>query len=241
MKRKLVLGILAVMLIAACFMVKTTHRAKTADFSVKVENQKVQKGNEITFYVTVNSSVNMSKIEAYMEYDSNYLEFVSAREAGVVGASGMLSIHEEFDTAKTSREYAITMRALEIGTTKISVKDIYLEDDTNSDIIEINQTSAQVTITSNANETSDASLYELKVFPGNLNEEFRPEITKYEVAVEHDVNELIVSAIPSTEESIVSIEGNEQLTLGENEVKILITAPSGTVKEYIILVTRASS
>ena len=241
MKRKLLYVCLAVVVIAAYLFTRQENTAKTADFAVEVENQTVKKGEEITFYVTVKSSVNMSKIEAYLDYDSNYLEFESAREAAVVGASGTLSITEEFETPVTETEYAITMKALEVGTTQISIENIYLEDDTNSDIIEINKTSANVEITENKSQTSDASLSELLVFPGELKEEFSPEKTEYKVSVDHDVEELILSAIPAKEDSVVTIDQPDTLKVGENKIVILVTAQSGATMEYTVLVTRESN
>lgn len=226
-------------LIAACLFVRKENTAKKADFSVEVENQKVKKDENITFYVTVKSSVDMSKIEAYLEYDSNYLEFVSAREAAVVGASGTLSITEEFETPVNETEYAITMKALEVGTTQISIENIYLEDDTNSDIIEINKTSANVEITKNTSQTSDASLSELLVFPGELNQVFSPDQTEYEVSVENDVTELIISAIPTMEDSVVTIDQPDTLQVGTNKIVIVVTAPSGSTNEYTVMVNRA--
>ena len=226
-------------LIAACLFVRKENTAKKADFSVEVENQKVKKDENITFYVTVKSSVDMSKIEAYLEYDSNYLEFVSAREEAVVGASGTLKITEEFDAPVNETEYAITMKALEVGTTKISIENIYLEDDTNSDIIEINKTSANVEITKNTSQTSDASLSELLVFPGELNQVFSPDQTEYEVSVENDVTELIISAIPTMEDSVVTIDQPDTLQVGTNKIVIVVTAPSGSTNEYTVIVNRA--
>ena len=239
MKRKLFYVCFAVVLITAYLLTRKENIAKTADFAVELENQTAKKGEDITFYVTVKSSIDIRKIEAYLEYDSNYLEFVSAREEAVVGASGTLYIAEEFDVSVMETEYAITMKALEVGETKISIDHIYLEDDTNSDIIEINKTSATVKIEENKAQRRDASLSELLVFPGELNQEFRPDQTEYEVSVENDVEELILSAIPSMEESVVTIDQPDTLQVGTNKIVITVTAQSGSEKEYTLIVNRA--
>lgn len=219
---------------------KTENTAKTANFSVEVENQKVKKGETITFHVTVKSSVPMSKLEAYLNYDSTYLEFVTATKDTVVGASGMLSIAEAFEPATMEVDYAIEMKALEVGTTMISIEDIYLEDETNSDIIEIHQTSASIQIEENKKRATDATLSELRVFPGKFNEEFRPNRMKYTIDVDHSVNELILSAIPTKEDSVVTIDQPESLQVGSNEIVITVTAASGSVNKYKITVNRAS-
>lgn len=233
----MILGLLVAVVAATLFM-KKENVAKTADFAVSVENQKVKKNEEFTVYVKVNSSVNLSKIDAYLEYDSSKLEFVDAEQSSVNGASGMLKIADTFETSVTKAEYAVKMRALEVGMSDIIVKELYLEDDTNSDIIEVNQTSAKITVIKNTDEASDAALSELIVFPGELNPTFESEVTAYEVTVDASVDELILSAVPAIEDSVVAIDQPETLRPGTNEVKITVTAPSGTVRIYSIIVHR---
>lgn len=238
---KKVLAVLSILIVIAGAFVftKSKSTAKEAQFSVQVKNQKVQKDEEVTIYVTVKSSVAMTKLEAYMQYDSNYLEFVKARESSVVGASGTLTIHDTFDTPVTEKQYAITLKALEVGTTNIEINDIYIEDDKNSDVIEINKTNAKVEIQANTSEGADATLSSLLVFPGKLSKKFKPSITEYEVNVESDVTELILSAHPTLEDSVVTIEKPDVLKAGKNTIKILVTAPSGDTKTYVITVNRA--
>lgn len=233
------IGLVAVMA-AAFFLKKKENIAKSADFSVSVKDQTVKKGEEFTLYVTIDSSVNISKLEAYLDYEDSYLEYISADSANVVGASGMLSILQSFDEPVNEVQYAITMRALEVGSTDVLIQNIYIEDDENSDIIEINKTSATVRIEENSSVESDATLSELLVFPGTLDVDFDPAVTNYEVTVEKEVEELILSAIPSSADSTVVIDSPEVLAYGKNEVKILVTAPSGSINEYKITVYRLS-
>lgn len=237
--KKLILWIGLVAVVAAAFLLtKKENTAKSAAFSVTVKDQKVKKGEEFTLYVTIDSSVNISKLEAYLDYDDSYLEYVGADSSNVVGATGMLSILQSFDETVNEVQYAITMRALEVGSTDVLIQNIYIEDEVNSDIIEINKTSATVQIVENSNVESDATLSELLVFPGTLNVDFEPAVMEYEVTVEKDVEELILSAIPSSEDSTVVIDSPEVLAYGKNEVKITVTALSGSVNEYKLNVYR---
>lgn len=231
------IGIVAVIAVTF-FLTKRENIAKSADFAVTVENQKVKKDEEFTLYITIDSSVDMSKLEAYLNYDDSYLEYVKADSESVVGASGIVSVSQEFNEPKNEVNYAITMRALEVGSTEVTIQDIYIEDDVNSDIIEINKTSAKVEIIENNTEDSDATLSELLVFPGELNVKFEPTIVEYEVTVDSDVEELILSAIPSSDDSTVEIIQPEVLSYGENHITIHVTAPSGTTKDYKITVYR---
>lgn len=239
MKKIIITGCLLAAILVAVFLNGKENTAKPAEFSVSIEDQTVSKGEEFTIHVNVYSSISMSKVDAYLEYDDTYLEYVGASDDTVTGASGMLNITETFDTAVEQTEFEITMRALEVGTTDISIKEVYLEDDTNSDIIEVSQISASVVINKNTSEVSDATLSELLVFPGNLTPEFNSGVTEYEVNIDADVEELILSAIPSSEDSMVEIKQPEKFVAGSNDVIITVTAPSGTVKTYHITANKS--
>lgn len=239
MKKKLLLLSLLIVVMAAWIMNRKENTAKPAEFAVTINDQKVKKGNEFTVYITVDSSVQLKKINAYLEYNSEALEFVKADNSAVAGTDGTLCVNEEFETPVTSVKYAVTMRAIEVGTSEFTIHDLYLEDAMNSDIIECNQASSTITVIKNTEEESDAALSELVVFPGTLNPSFEPATTEYEVNVGADTTELIMSAVPVVEASVVNIDQPSSLKAGANDVTITVTAPSGNVKKYHITVYRA--
>lgn len=237
--KKAILGFgLLVLTILVIFVRTQENTAKQADFSVSIENQKVNKDEEFTLFVTINSSVKINEVDAYLEYDDTILEYVACNQEGVTGASGTISIYQKLEQPEKEVKYAITMRALEVATTEVTIRDIYLIDDRNTDVIEINQSSAKITVTTNVCEETDATLSELLIFPGVLAPEFSTMVTEYYVEVESDVEELILTAIPTVEDSIVTIDQPEILVHGKNTIVISVTAPSGNSKTYQIHVTR---
>ena len=54
--------------------------------------------------------------------------------------------------------------------------------------------------------------------------EFRADITEYTAEVGSDVDTLNILAVPQIEGAIVTIEGNENLSIGENVITVLVTA-----------------
>lgn len=82
------------------------------------------------------------------------------------------------------------------------------------------------------------ALKSLTVEPGTLSPEFNPETTKYEITVGEDVTKLNIKAVVEDEKSKVNISGNDDLELGENIVKIVVTAEDGTARTYTITVTK---
>ncbi len=72
-----------------------------------------------------------------------------------------------------------------------------------------------------------------------LNPKFNKNTTSYEVEVPYKIKNLEIEATPEDEAfAKVDITGADNLQVGENEVKIVVTAEDGKTKEYIIKVTR---
>lgn len=72
-----------------------------------------------------------------------------------------------------------------------------------------------------------------------LNPKFNKNTTSYTVEVPYKIKNLEIEAIAEDEAfAKVDITGADNLQVGENEVKIVVTAEDGKTKEYIIKVTR---
>jgi len=238
-KKKLLVLSLLIAFVAAMVFNRKENTAKPVQFSVSIGDQKVKKGDQFTVYIKVNSDVELKKINAYLEYNAAALQFVKADSDKAVGTDGVLYINEEFENPVKSVEYAVTMQASEVGISEFAIHDLYLEDAMNSDVIEVGQTSAAIEVIENTKQESDAALSELMVFPGTLIPAFDPEVDTYEVEVSAATEELILSAVPAVEESVVGIEQPEKLQPGKNQVTVTVTSPSGSTKQYHITVDRA--
>lgn len=89
-------------------------------------------------------------------------------------------------------------------------------------------------------EKANAYLTNMVIDNATLNEEFVRENMDYTVAdVTYDVTKLQLSAFPENSKATVVIEGNDELKVGENIIKIIVTAEDGkTTKEYTVKVNR---
>lgn len=240
MKKKLIIPvILALILIGSILLRNQKNSAKEVHFSIEVEDKTVKKGDELNLKVTVSSDYEMSVVDAYITYDDELLEFVSSENEGVLGASGTLHITNQFAEGATEAVYVIRMKALEVGYADFKVHDAYSIDAENSSYMKIKQTSASIDITKNETEVSNATLSELLVMPGTLDKEFRPDVFEYSMKVAYDVEELILSAIPESEESVITIDKELNLAKGDNVFTITVTAPSGDRNDYKLNVYRA--
>lgn len=86
--------------------------------------------------------------------------------------------------------------------------------------------------------SSDKALKSLEITPQGLSPEFDPETTSYNLEVGVDIDKLDIKAVPNDEKAKVEISGNDSLKIGENTVKITVTAEDETVRTYTIKVRK---
>jgi len=88
-------------------------------------------------------------------------------------------------------------------------------------------------------EITNANLENLAIENYTLVPEFDTNIIEYTVEIPADVATLNILAIPQKENATVTIQGNENLQVGDNLIKISVVAADGTTsKEYNILVKK---
>ena len=88
-------------------------------------------------------------------------------------------------------------------------------------------------------KSSDATLKGLTVSSGSLSPAFNPSTESYKVSVGNDVTKIDVSALTNDPNAKVSISGNNNLSVGKNNIIVQVTAEDGSKKTYTIEVTRA--
>lgn len=89
------------------------------------------------------------------------------------------------------------------------------------------------------NQSADNSLDILKISDAELSPEFYYSRVKYTATVPYDVTEVEVTARASHPKATIdAITGNENLSVGENKIKITVTAENGNKAVYTITLTR---
>ena len=87
-------------------------------------------------------------------------------------------------------------------------------------------------------KSTNKNLSSLKVTPSGLTPEFDANTKQYTMTVGSNIDKLDIEAIAEDEKAKVEITGNEELKLGDNIIKIAVTAEDGTVRTYMITVTK---
>ena len=90
--------------------------------------------------------------------------------------------------------------------------------------------------------SSDATLAQLKVRGTSITPEFNPNITEYHCSVERSVTEVQINVLANNRWAAVVITGNQHFVLGDNAVKVEVTAQDGINRmSYTIHVIRRES
>lgn len=238
--KKIVSIILAVVLVLGLSVFGITSQdevhAKTAQMHLEVPDS-IKKEQEFKVKVVLDSDTQLYSIDAYLAYNAELLEFVPDNQK-VTGAEGVLELKDVFSEETMDATYEITFKALETGTAEVSLTDVYLIDYADLDYITVTPSAKQFEIGVNKMVAEDARLSELIVAPGEFTESFQPDKLEYEMHVGLDIETVGVSAIPMNDDSIVRLDMPEKLCIGENIIKVTVTALSGNVNEYIIKVIR---
>lgn len=238
--KKIVSIILAVVLVLGLSVFGLTSQnkayAKNAEMYLEIPDS-IKKENEFTVTVVLESDVQLYSIDAYLSYNADLLEFIPNSNY-VTGAEGVLELKDSYGEETKKATYEITFKALETGVAEVALTDVYLIDYEDLDYIVVTPSAKKFEIGVNRLVAEDARLSELVVAPGEFTETFDPNVLDYEMHVGLDVTTVGVSAIPMNEDSVVGLEMPETLQLGENIIKITVTALSGNVNEYTVIVIR---
>lgn len=238
--KKTISIILAIVLVLGLSVLGVTSQnkayAKNAEMRLEVPDA-VKKENEFKVTVVLESDVLLYSVDAYLSYNTELLEFIPDNNY-VTGANGVLELKDSYGEETKNATYEITFKALETGVAEVALTDVYLIDYEDLDYITVTPSAKQFEIGVNQSIAEDARLSELVVAPGKFTEDFNPSVLNYEMHVGLDVTTVGVSAIPMNEDSVVGLEMPDTLQLGENMIKVTVTALSGNVNVYTIKVIR---
>ena len=98
--------------------------------------------------------------------------------------------------------------------------------------------SGNKTTSNSKTKSSDNDLESLTINNAKISPSFQKSITTYNVTVPNEVSKLVIDYKKSDEKATVSIVGNENLSVGNNVVKIIVTAEDGSKKTYVLNVLK---
>lgn len=217
----------------------TFCRAASATVNISTGEESVVVGDEITVSLSISSDAMLGDFEAYITYNADILEFENDA-AFIAGGEGLLKLTDKNTVNKeSSRKYIMRFKAKAIGVSEIGIKDkaeIYEFETGTAMSVSSNRLDIRVIAAKTASDNNN--LKSLKINPGSLKPKFDPKITEYTTKIDYENSKIILSAVPEDDNAKVTVEGNENLDVGNNKIMVKVKAESGETKEYIITATR---
>ena len=157
-----------------------------------------------------------------------------------------ITINATANNDKAKVEGDIGAKKLNYGNNTFKINVLSESQETKTYTININRLNNGNTTNNNSGNTNNQSnnvqkssnnyLKDIKLSYGNItleNDKF-----EYDLNIPYDIDSIDVNAITEDSNAKVEISGNNDLKVGLNQIKILVTAEDNTTKTYIINVTR---
>lgn len=240
-----------VMFVTLLFM--PNMQAYAANVSLAVSASTVNIGDSVTVTVSVPNGITAT---VDLIYSSDILSFTSAStDVGVNGSGIRINVGKYAPAGSTS--VSVTFKANTSGTASFSASVGSAVDDNTVEDVAVGGASASITVENQTQQPSnppsggndetkkseDNSLSSIKLSSGTLSPSFKYNVTKYTAKVGYNVKNIVVSATPSnakaTIESVTG-NGNVDLAVGDNTIKIVVKAENGVKATYTVVVTRAA-
>lgn len=90
------------------------------------------------------------------------------------------------------------------------------------------------------NLSSNNYLKSLQLDVEGINPLFNKEIVEYYIVILETVTDININAEPEDNKASVQIVGNKNIGIGNSEIKVIVTAENGEIKEYTINVTKTN-
>ena len=220
-------GLLSLAVIFAFFF--AFNSVDAASVSVSAPKTAVV-GNTFTVNVTVSSDV--AAWDFSIGYDKSKLRVMSSNLENSLRSVSSSSLH--------SKNYSLTFKALSSGTAKIYVSDASLYNDSET-LLSASKGSTSVTIKTQAeieaSYSKNNNLASLSVEGVTLSPTFNQDTTEYTVELEPETTSINVSASAADAKATVSGIGQREVTEGDNNIEVKVTAENGSVKTYTIKAT----
>ena len=223
--------------------------ASTASVRLTTSSTSVIRNNNRTINVVIDASSRVRGGQFKLALNNSNFEIVS-----VVGANGLTvssnsglylayKVEAGYSIPSGSSIATITVKAkgsinstslLTISDVKVTLDDSYDSVSVASKSVTLKVIDTPTVVPKSSNNYLESLSSEFVSF------EFDKEILEYDLSVSNSVLSLDLDAVTEDSKASVQIQGDSNFVLGENVVKVVVTAENGSKKTYTLNVTRAS-
>ncbi len=204
----------------------------------------VQLGNAAPVYMSIFKggrylNNNVASVDITLNYDPEYLQFITASNGmGNLSTSssgpGTLRVTDRVNSGTSSFSCELRFNTLKAGTTKISVKSVSVLDRNGS---RFSMTSGVATVVIN-DDISGALLKALEVKDLELYPTFESRTLNYAAYAPYEMETADIKITPADAGSNYRMSGDTQLSVGENDYRIVVTGGGGSSTTYNLTIIR---
>lgn len=217
---------------------KMTSSADSVNINIAASAPTVEKEEIFNMTIEVSSDVTVQSLDSLITYNPEVLEFVSCEDDAVAGASGTIHIIDTFEEGTETASYELTFKALEVGESNVTLGETIVQEYGSARLIDAASSPVSILVETNNAVSSDNTLSDLLVYPGEFDESFAPDTYEYHLTVGVETENVILSAVPADENAVVTVDIPETLIIGENTATICVKALSGDEAVYTVYITR---
>lgn len=243
---KWIAGVTIFLLLLAGFPVQTAQAA-SATITLTTDSEEIHAGETVEIKLTISADATIGDFEAFLSYDDTIFEFYSAASC-ITGGAGFLKVSDiGASPSSQERTYHIYFNVLTQGECEVAIYDrpvVYCYNDgTEMSVTGVNKVFSVLPSVTASGNSRLAALHVVDNQPSTviLTPAFHAETTTYYATVPYESDMVIVSAI--TEDSLANVEvsGGRNLSFGNNEVLVTVTAEDGSKTVYTIYVYRSET
>ena len=116
-----------------------------------------------------------------------------------------------------------------------------MHNDSNNNKLSVTPVSKTITIGTPVIKDSNNYLSALSITGYTISPAFNKNTTSYSLTVPNNVSSVTVNATKESAKAILTGTGNKSLSVGANNISVVVTAENGNKRTYTITVTRQSA
>jgi hypothetical protein len=197
---------------------------------------------DITLYITESGTGGIAAIQGKLNYDTSKLQLVNSQSLAPFSISINNGTIGGMDTTGSNaikgrrNLMKFTFKAIGLGKTTINFNGTR-QPNINGETVATTNYGKTITITNPP--SSNNNLSKLSVIPGGIS--FNPSTTSYTTYVESNVTSVTISATAADGGARIAGVGSKNLNYGNNRFEVVVTAPNGAKKSYVVNVNRKDS
>lgn len=245
MNKKILKSIIIIGIIGIITLI-LTNISDAASLSVKASKSSVSPGESFTVTVTLSDAA--GPVSATVSGGSGslakeWLENSSKSFTCTAGSSGTVTITASGTvgdfatgndvTVRNSTSVTIVVPTPQPEPTPAPKPSNNTSNNNSSGNSSNNNTSTTVKKSDNSNLSS------IQIAEGVISPEFSKTVKEYTINVPYEVTKLSIAATPEHSKGTVTINGNDELKVGENLIEIIVTAEDSSTDKYTIKAIRA--